>query len=103
MMVATARVTGRELWWVLVMPVRPTVCVVASSLSGTGLSASSVGGSLIGLIVTTKARVTVLFEIGRASCRERVLVVVVAVAVEMKMVQPVWFGPVLGPDRAWMR
>ena len=40
------------------MPVRLTVCAAASSLTVTGSSASSVGGSLTGLTVTVKVRLT---------------------------------------------
>src|SRR5205814_1133950 len=46
----------------VVMPVRLIVWSGASSLIVTGLGASSVGGSLIGLTVTVKARVKVFLK-----------------------------------------
>src|SRR4051794_40034523 len=52
-----ASLAGPEL-----MPVKPTVCVGASSLSVTELGGSKFGASLIALIVTVKLRVTLLLS-----------------------------------------
>lgn len=75
-----------------VTPVKFTVCCAASSFSVRLFIGSSVGGSLIGLIVTLKVRVVILLDAPPSFTLTVIVAVPKAFATGVKLRLPVAFG-----------
>src|SRR2546425_5780020 len=76
------------------MPVSVTVCTPESSTMERSAIGSRPGGSLTGLIVTLKVRVTILLEEPPSSNDTVIVAVPNALVTGMKLSEPVGFGEV---------